>query len=213
MRLVATSDTHKVVDINFIPDGDVFVHGGDLCQTGYPSDFERQVEWLAALPHKTKLYVPGNHDFHMQVYPGPALQQLRAAGVWVIGLPGNEQYAVHKLPNGMTLLGLPYVTNLPRWAFNTTEYHIADMLSRMGKHDIIVSHCPVKRVMDSPAPGKNVGLDVYRSYLRGTRPKHWIFGHIHEGYGTEKVYDTMCYNVAMCDRNQQHVNPPMVIDL
>ncbi len=30
MRLVATSDTHKKVDIAFIPDGDVFVHAGDI---------------------------------------------------------------------------------------------------------------------------------------------------------------------------------------
>ena len=89
MRIVATSDTHHVVDVSTIPDGDVFMHCGDLCRTGYPDDFECQLEWLAKLPHKTKLFTPGNHDFHLQVYPGPALQQLREVGVWVVGLPGN----------------------------------------------------------------------------------------------------------------------------
>lgn len=213
MRLVATSDTHKKVDVKIIPDGDVFVHAGDLMQTGYPSDFEEQLEWLAELPHKTKLYVPGNHDFHMQVYPGPALQQLRRIGVWVVGLPDNDNYTSFKLENGMSLLGLPYVTNLPRWAFNSTEEKIWEFLRRQGRHDIIVSHCPVKRILDSPKPGVHVGLDAYRSYMRNYNPSHWIFGHIHECYGTERQYNTNFYNVAMCDRNYEHTNAPMVIDL
>lgn len=219
MRLVATSDTHKRVDPKYIPDGDVFVHGGDLCQTGYPADFEAQLDWLNELPHKIKLYVPGNHDFHLQVYPGPALQQLRSVGVWVIGLPGNDTYASYKLPNGMTLLGSPYVTGLPRWAFNSTEDAVWDFLRRMGRHDIIVSHMPVRGILDAvpsksiPTGEKHVGMDAYRAYLKAYKPSHWISGHIHECYGTTEVNGTKFYNVAMCDREQQHVNPPMVIDL
>jgi Icc-related predicted phosphoesterase len=214
MRLVATSDTHKPVDVKkWIPDGDVFVHAGDLMRTGYPSDFEAQLDWLNELPHKLKLFVPGNHDFHLQVYPGPALQQLRSVGVVVVGLPGNTHYASVRLENGMTLLGSPYVTNLPRWAFNATEEQVWSFLKRMGRHDIVVSHAPVRHILDSPAEGKNVGLEAYRSYIRVYNPSHWIHGHIHECYGTERHKNTDFHNVAMCNRAYEHANPPMVIDL
>lgn len=214
MRLVATSDTHFKVDISFIPDGDVFVHAGDLMRTGYPSDFAEQLEWLAALPHKTKLYVPGNHDFHMQVYPGPALQELRAIGVWVVGLPGNIHYSSYKLPNGMSLLGLPYIINLPRWAFNVEEEVIEEHLKRVGKHEIIVSHMPPKYCRDQ-VNGIHTGVNAYWEYSLANRPLHWIFGHIHECYGSEKrdLFPTIYHNVAMCDRSYQHVNKPLVLDL
>lgn len=227
MRIVATSDTHHFVDVNFIPDGDVFIHAGDLMRTGYPDDFAMQLKWLKQLPHKTKLLIPGNHDFHLKVYPGPALQQLRDVGVWVIGLPGNTNYETYKLENGMTVLGLPYVTDLPRWAFNIKEKKLKKLLARHSYNnvpDIIVSHMPVKGFLDT-VNGERRGSMVYNDYLEnnshpvvGKMPAHWICGHIHEGYGTEdgplfKAGRTKFYNVAMCDRSYKHVNPPMVIDL
>lgn len=212
-RLVATSDTHHTVDISTIPDGDAFLHCGDLCTTGYPADFESQLEWLSALPHETRLFVCGNHDFHLQVYPGPALQQLRKAGVTVIGLPGNDNYASFTLPNGMTVLGVPYVTNLPRWAFNGSEDQIWRYLTKMKYHDIIVSHAPPRGVMDEPVPGKHVGIEAFRAYAKTYKPKKWLFGHIHECYGVDRQFETDFYNVAMCNRDYVHANPPMVVDL
>ena len=219
MRLVATSDTHYPVDVKkWIPDGDVFVHAGDAMRTGYLDEWGALLAWFAELPHKIKLFIPGNHDFHLMVYPGPALQQLRDVGVWVIGMPGNEHYASYKLPNGMTLLGLPYVTNLPRWAFNTTEEYLWDFLRRKGRHDIIVSHAPIRGVLDYVPPkgefkGKNAGIEAYRAYAKHYKPSHWIHGHIHEGYGEAQLNGTKVYNVAMCDRNYKHANKPVVLDL
>lgn len=214
MRLVATSDTHHTVDISTIPDGDVFVHAGDLMRTGYINDWYTQLEWLSQLPHKIKLFVPGNHDFHLQVYPGPALQELRNIGVWVIGLPGNTNYNYYNLPNGMSLLGLPYVTNLPRWAFNIEETDLEKHLSMIGRHDIVVSHAPAQFHLDF-INGKHVGIKAYADYAKKHNPLHWICGHIHEGYGNVQYdYDsTMFHNVAMCDRDYIHTNPPLVLDL
>jgi Predicted phosphoesterases, related to the Icc protein len=213
MRIVATSDTHYTVDVKTIPDGDVFMHCGDLMRTGYPSDFEKQLEWLAELPHEIKLFTPGNHDFHLKVYPGPALQQLRDVGVWVVGLPGNENYSTYKLPNGMNVLGLPYVTNLPRWAFNETDAYLGEFLARQRSIDIVMSHAPPKHILDSPKPGINVGIQAYRDFARYHKPEHWFFGHIHECYGHEVQFGTEFWNVAMCDRSYKHSNPAVVVDL
>ena len=68
MRIVATSDTHyppfvRRLDMMLntvwdptipIPDGDVFIHAGDLMRMGYPDEWGPAVEWLARLPHKHK---------------------------------------------------------------------------------------------------------------------------------------------------------------
>ena len=102
MRLVVTSDTHFNFPPDFVPDGDVFLHCGDLMYTGYPDEWAGRVASLAALPHKQKIIVPGNHDLHISNYAGPALQDLRRAGVTVIGIEmGVKPYVEQE--NGYTV--------------------------------------------------------------------------------------------------------------
>lgn len=212
MRLVATSDTHVPVDPKRIPDGDVFVHAGDLMTTGYLDEWKPAVEWLAALPHKEKILVPGNHDFHLKLYPGPALQDLRRAGVTVVGLPGNYGYNVRTLPNMMKLYGIPYVVDLPRWAFHSTEEEIYKEIMPNAA-DIVVSHSPIFNILDTATGGGHGGIKAFRDYAKYYRPKHWIHGHIHESYGRATFLHTEVYNVCMCNRIYQHVNAPLVLDL
>jgi Icc-related predicted phosphoesterase len=224
MKIVATSDTHYVPSMNGmqIPDGDVFIHAGDLMQNGYPDEWKSRVDWFASLPHKVKIYVPGNHDFHMQVYPGPALQNLRSAGVMCIGLPGNDHYAKYELPNGMILMGLPYVTGLPRWAFNIRQYELRgkmyDLWNYDKRVDVIVSHAPVRGILDLNHDNKHGGEHEYMFQLENAitnnrTPKIWISGHIHEGYGSTEFKGCRFYNVAMCNRQYVHANPPMEIEV
>lgn len=215
MRIVATSDTHHPPDVSKIPNGDVFVHAGDLMRTGYPDEWQGMLDWLEALPHEQKVFVPGNHDFHLQVYPGPALQDLRRIGVTVVGFPGNHHFQKIQLLNGMTIAGLPYVTGLPRWAFNIEQEKLRDVLWGIGKVDIMVSHMPVAHILDWNGK-EHLGEDVYRYFLiseKDKRPAHWINGHIHEAYGTHEEFDCKFYNVAMCNRDYVHANAPMVIDV
>lgn len=217
MIIVITSDTHFPVDPRNIPKGDVFIHAGDLMNTGYPEDFARNLEWLRALPHQKKFFIPGNHDFHLQVYPGPALQELRAAGVTVVGLPGNTHYDTVELPNGMRMLGLPYVQNLPRWAFNSdSDETLFEYLTQFKNNDIIVSHSPMYGIRDEVKSGVHVGMRAYRRYFEHylephERPKFWFCGHIHEGYGFTRFMGTNFHNVAMCNRLEMQVNAPVVI--
>lgn len=223
MKLIITSDTHYPVDVHrtdsegnawFPDDPDIiFIHAGDLMRTGYPDDWDRCKEWLSELPYKIKLYTPGNHDFHLQVYPGPALQELRNIGVKVIGLPGNNNYNSMKLPNGMSLLGLPYVTGLPRWAFNTTEEELENHLHIMGGHDIVISHAPAYGLLDTLTDGTHCGIEAYRKYIDIYNPRVWVSAHIHESYGMTRYKNTNCYNAAMCNRAYKHANPPILIEI
>ncbi len=215
MRIVATSDTHHMVDVSKIPLTDVFIHAGDIMRTGYPNEWPMVLEWLAALPHKIKLLTMGNHDAHIQIYPGPALQDLRRIGVTVVGFPGNKNFDSVVLPNGMRVLGLPYVMGLPRWSFNISEPALQAHLYEKGKvyNDIVVSHSPIKGILDGD--GSHSGIGLYRAFLREYKPRFWFCGHSHMGYGHHLDEESGCniYNVAMCNEEYVHTNPPVIIDV
>lgn len=215
MRLVATSDTHYPVADGVIPDADVFVHCGDLMQNGYESEWKPCLEWIAKLPHKIKIFVAGNHDFHLFNYPGPSLQDFRKIGVIVLGFPGNSNYYKYTLPNGMIIGGCPYVTGLDRWAFNATEEQVESFLNSMGRVDILATHSPAYGYLDKLAYfNERVGINVYNDYLLKWRPSYMCHGHVHEEYGgVVHASGTKIFNVAMCDRKYKHTNPPIVIDL
>lgn len=224
MKLVVTSDTHFPTDPNRIPDGDVFIHCGDLMYSGYVDEWQSRVDWLAALPHKTKLLVPGNHDFHIQNYEGIARAELRRqAKVRVVLLEDG----LTKLPNGMMMRGIQYVTGLKGWAYCVAEEWLEDKFRSITQHDygnanIIVSHAPVYGTLDACMPERTAfyaqehvgGLAMHR-WFNGleTKPSHWFCGHIHESYG--RVVNEGCefFNVAMCDRAYNQSNEPVVIDL
>lgn len=221
MRLVMTSDTHFPFSEDRIPDGDVFIHAGDLMYTGYQDEWEKRLESLGRLEHKTKIIVPGNHDFHIQNYEGVARAELRRVGVRTLGtLP---EFNATVLPNGMTMLGIPYVTGLTGWAFCRDEDWLLDYLQTFGGNpDIVVSHAPMYGVLDAIFPEKldfrdqqHVGgLALNRWFnLLPKKPKVWIHGHIHESYGRSEYDGCLFHNVAMCDREYSQENKAMVIDL
>ena len=64
MKIVCISDTHCrlrhiAVDLH---EGDVLIHAGDALSQGTFSEWGAFIKEFAALPHKHKIYVPGNHD-------------------------------------------------------------------------------------------------------------------------------------------------------
>ena len=63
MRIVAVADTHLFHDELVIPEGDVFVHAGDLCRGGDLDELRVASDWITSLPHRYKIVVAGNHDW------------------------------------------------------------------------------------------------------------------------------------------------------
>jgi Icc-related predicted phosphoesterase len=209
VKLVATSDTHFA--FGPMEDGDVFLHAGDAMYSGYVTEWARTVESFAAQPHKTKILVPGNHDIHIQVYPGPALAELRAVGVEVLGIPHTNTKTT--LPNGMTVGGCPFVSNLPRWAFNEDETFVWQYLEAMGRVDILVAHSPPRGCLDRGAGnGGHYGLGALRKYITRYQPSVLICGHVHEQYGHSRLERTDVYNVSHCNLDYKQVNPPIVLE-
>lgn len=188
-----------------IPDGDVLVHCGDALTEGNYQEFLWFKSWFSRQGHKLKFYVPGNHDIYVDSCSWQAKEALEEVGITLLGL---DRPSV-TLPNGMTMLGLPYVINLPFWAFNKTEEEIATKLELAGYHDIVAAHSPPKGILD----GSHYGTRGLLDYIYTQKPKLVVCGHVHESYGHRSLGHTDVYNVAMCDENYKHVNPPVVIDL
>lgn len=218
MRIVATSDTHFPFKADRFPEGDVLIHAGDLMYTGLPDEFSSRVDSFAALNYKSKLYVPGNHDYHLQNYEGLARAELRnKAKVKTVGT--RPDFARHRLPNGMQMLGIPYVTGINGWAFCRDEEWLLEYLRSLDFDnnycEVVVSHAPMYQVLDAVSAHEHVGGMALNRWYYGLKKKPlvWICGHIHESYGRQLNEDTAFYNVAMCDRMYEQSNAPMVIDL
>ncbi|MCD6433990.1 MAG: metallophosphoesterase [Candidatus Diapherotrites archaeon] len=62
--------------------------------------------------------------------------------------------------------------------------------------EIFVSHSPPKNVLDYTANGTNIGSTAIREFIKKTKPKLHIFGHVHESTGSKVIENVMCVNVA-----------------
>lgn len=179
--------------------------------TGYVDEWAPLVTSLATVKTKSKILVPGNHDFHIDNYMGIAKAQLRKeANVKLTN-------GISLLPNKMKLLSIPYVTGLKGWAFNVEEEWLEEYLELAiyGQEppDIVVSHSPPYRILDK-------GNDHFGSlalnkwfYKLKNAPLVWICGHVHECYGSKKIDDCRFYNVAHCNDKYEQTNPPVIIEI
>lgn len=62
VRVVCISDTHNQTPAR-LPPGDVFIHAGDLTNSGTYKELSRAAEWLRNLKgYEHKIVLPGNHD-------------------------------------------------------------------------------------------------------------------------------------------------------
>jgi predicted MPP superfamily phosphohydrolase len=61
IKIVCLSDTHESIVQN-VPEGDLLIHCGDLTNDGTAVSIQKQIDWLASLPHQHKVLVCGNHD-------------------------------------------------------------------------------------------------------------------------------------------------------
>ncbi|KAL4890585.1 phosphoric ester hydrolase [Aspergillus ambiguus] len=66
IRVVCISDTHTL-ECSDVPDGDLLIHAGDLCNDGSAREIQASVDWLRQLPHRHKVVICGNHDSYFDV--------------------------------------------------------------------------------------------------------------------------------------------------
>lgn len=180
MRIVAVADTHGFEEsLGALPDGDVFVHAGDMLRAGTLDELEPVAAWIRALPHRHKIVVAGNHDwcFARAGEAGAARDLLGAEVIYL-------EDAACEL-GGVSFWGSPWQPEFCNWAFNLPRGPaLAAKWARIPAGiDVLVTHGPPTGFGDR-CWGRRAGCEDLREAVLGrVRPKLHLYGHIHEDGG------------------------------
>lgn len=192
MHIHHISDTHGGHDKITTPECDVLVHSGDV-GAHIKEGYEEFIGWFSAQPAKHKIFIAGNHDFYLEsedpVVPD-GVTYLKNSIVTI------NAKALHG-PMDITFYGFPYVINLPRWAFNVSEWWIEDNFKPYGA-DVIICHQPAygfKDELHKSHGGGRTGSKAIAKKLEGVEYKYYLCGHIHEARGAYKNHlNASCWN-------------------
>lgn len=79
--------------------------------------------------------------------------------------------------------------------------------------DVLITHGPPKYILDL-AGGEHVGsMSLSDAVSISIQPKLHVFGHIHEGYGTQRYGNIDFVNCSLLDGYYQPVNRPIIYEL
>ncbi|KAL1891184.1 hypothetical protein Sste5346_007817 [Sporothrix stenoceras] len=205
LSIVCISDTHNSQPQ--LPDGDVLIHAGDLTQSGTFSELEATLAWLRRQPHSVKIVVAGNHELLLDANQRgrrPEDERLYSALDWgdIVYLE-NEETTITCPRNGRQLrvYGSPLSPRHGNWAFQYPPAH--DAWSHQHPPispgiDILITHAPPKAHLDLELGCVHLLRTLWR-----VRPKLHVFGHVHEGAGTEWVQFTalqVAYEQTVVDK-------------
>jgi predicted phosphohydrolase len=202
VRIVAVADTHLFHDELAVPDGDVFVHAGDMCCGGDLSELEAAAEWIAGLPHRHKVIVAGNHDWAFVHEPAAARMLFSTAHYLQ-----DAEVAV----GGVRFYGSPWQPAFHDWAFNLPRgVELAAVWAKIPRGvDVLITHGPPGGVGDHTTTAARAGCADLRRRVFELAPALHLFGHIHQDGGAWRHGTTTFANVTTweCER------PPTVFDL
>lgn len=209
MKIVCISDTHlmhlrhKVK----VPHGDVLIHAGDATFRGTKEEIQAFSSWFSGLPHKHKIFVPGNHDLGFERAP-----QLASAL-----LPGRTSVLIDSMIeiNGVKFWGSPYQPEFMGWGFNCPRGEALRVHWDLIPEgiDVLITHSPPYGIGDVVPRGEHVGCEDLRDAVVRAKPKLHVFGHIHHSYGVYTPGVTKFVNASICNEEYLPVNKPVVCEV
>lgn len=235
IKVVSISDTHgKHLSplMPSIPDGDILIHSGDMTMRGEPSQIKATVQWMAALPHKVKIMIAGNHDLtldkeyfeHKYISRGQKwpegedsdtlAQYIRDQGIVYLN---DQEHVVEIDGKRVKIWGSPVQPEFCDWAFNRERgpdiQRHWDMIP--SDTDILVTHGPPLGRGDLCSSKNRAGCySLLKTIKERVRPKLHVFGHIHEGYGCSMDENATVYcNASTCSFHYRPIQPPIVVDV
>jgi len=202
--IVAISDTHNHHQKIQLPKGDILIHAGDYSNIGTREDTISFMEWYAAQPHRTKIFIAGNHDF----YPERRPAEFRSLVPDPVCYLENESITV----NGIKIWGSPYTPYYGGLAFNKKRGKdskaIWDLMP--DDTDILLTHGPPHGVLDHSYRFTHVGCEELKTKVDQVRPRYHIFGHVHEQPGTAQIEGTTYMNATQVNLFYQLTRKPLV---
>jgi hypothetical protein len=205
-RLVLLSDTHGFHDRLRIPDGDVLVHAGDFTTSGKETQVRAFAKWLKNQPHEHKIVIAGNHDRCLELDLGLGEKLFEGATY----LLDRETTAA-----GLRFYGSPWQPEFLSWAFNLPRGEpLRQVWSKIPPGiDVLVTHGPPWGILDRTFSGALVGCEELLMAVERARPRLHVFGHIHEGAGTQREQATLFANASVCTVGYDPSNPILVADV
>jgi Icc-related predicted phosphoesterase len=195
MRLVCVADTHTFTDDLRVPDGDVFIHAGDMARGGDLDELAQVAEWIATLPHRHKIIVAGNHDCAFEGDPAAA----RAVFSRFHYLEDSELTL-----DGLRFYGSPWQPAFNDWAFNLPRgAALAEKWRQIPRGiDVLITHGPPEGFGDRSGMEERAGCADLLARVREVTPRLHLFGHIHQDGGVWTDGPTTFANVTTweCER-------------
>ena len=192
-KIFAFSDTHGLNNRLDIPKyADILICAGDCLKEDnmryVDNEFLKFLNWYSHQDAKLKIYVPGNHEVFFEMNPEKALQMIPSSIVLL------EDCGIEY--DGISFFGAA----CRPWMFKGIENKVPKGV------DFLITHGPAEGHLDD-----KTGCQVLKAIIDESKPKHHIFGHIHEeGGNIESTETTTYYNVSMY--NQLRYNYPTVCD-
>ena len=223
MRIVCMSDTHLTHEFYkiIVPEGDVLVHAGDATFRGTKDEIDAFAEWFGSLPHKRKLFVPGNHDILFQGALEYGARILRSP----LYRPGPIRNIELLCDSGVTIDGVkfwgsPWQPEFMNWAFNLPRGAPLRAKWAMIPDDtnVLITHGPAYSIGDNLMDARRVGCEeLLERVIRLEKLRLHVFGHIHSGHGVHYLNGATSgktfVNASICDPEYKPTNSPIVIDL
>jgi predicted phosphohydrolase len=195
VRIVAVADTHLFHDELVVPDGDVLVHAGDMCRGGDLVELAAAARWIAALPHRHKVIVAGNHDWAFAREPAAARALFEGAHYLE-----DSELAI----DGVRFYGSPWQPAFNDWAFNLPRGPaLAAVWANIPRGlDVLITHGPPDGIGDRTTPARRAGCAELRARVLEVAPRLHLFGHIHQDGGAWRMGATTFANVTTweCER-------------
>jgi len=204
-----------------IPPCDVVLHCGDLTENGDLISHGKVMKQLCTIDAELKLVIAGNHDISLDrgeylAQGGAAVMHDAAVGLWTGSMAREsgiryleEGTHTFTLRSGATFTvyaspwtpkfgvsAFQYPTNEDRFNLHSPpDYtNVSTPSSRVvgnTKIDIIMTHGPPKYRLDRTERDDAVGCEHLLRAVCRARPLLHCFGHVHTGWGAEKVtWDT-----------------------
>lgn len=153
--IISISDTHGKHRDLVIPDCDVLIHCGDICNFGNTDEILDFFLWFSQTKAKYKLFLSGNHDFPFVFEPNEALQLI----------PNNVIFIEDriKIIVGITFYGLNSAIDF---------FEMPKIANR--EIDFLITHIPPKLILD-----EKIGCPILRKFVKIQKPKFHLFGHAH----------------------------------
>ncbi|KAI0983101.1 hypothetical protein GJ496_009403 [Pomphorhynchus laevis] len=238
VRFVCISDTHGK-SLKNLPAGDVLLCAGDFTMLGDIPAISRFNAYLGKLPYKHKVVIAGNHELLLDdEHANHLSRRFNKTRRWKSDL---IKYNVNKgeelLTNcvylkdqdvnidGIKIYGSPWVPDLNDWAFYCERESMSQVWSNVPADcDILLTHTAPfgygDRVVESNSSFykdgaslcKLVGCRYLLDKVKEINPKFHVFGHIHEGHGIYSSSNTVFINCAICDKEYQPTQYPIIFD-